>query len=139
MEIIARYQSLQKALQTLEEILTILEKLDIYNNVMQAALRDSTIQRFEYSIDTFWKFLKIYFEQVKLMDIAVPSSREIIRIGVDFGLINQEEYKIIMKCISDHNLTSHTYNEELAKEIVQRIPIYFITMKQIVDRIQIND
>ena len=59
-KIIKRYEM---ALQTLATLKIVLDKLagDVPEEY-RLELRDSAIQRFEYSIDTFWKFLKIYVQ-----------------------------------------------------------------------------
>ncbi len=36
----------------------------------------------------------------------------------------------------DRNLTSHTYIEEIAKTIYQKLPIYYQIMRELFDKIQ---
>ena len=60
MEIVKiRYQALQKALLTLESGLDIFDDKEAESREIHGLMRDGIIQRFEYSIDSFWKFLKI--------------------------------------------------------------------------------
>lgn len=56
-KLILRRSVLEKALKTLEKSL---EKLDQKKFTDYEELRDSIIQRFEYSVDTFWKYLTIF-------------------------------------------------------------------------------
>jgi len=77
---------------------------------------DATIQRFEFTIELFWKSLK-YLLVEKGVDVRYP--KEILQAAYAGGLIDQESAWILM--LHDRNLTSHTYNEDLADEIYQRI------------------
>ncbi|HXW86422.1 MAG TPA: nucleotidyltransferase substrate binding protein, partial [Candidatus Bathyarchaeia archaeon] len=64
-----KYDALCKALRTIEKGLAkIKETSDVDTLEM---FRDSIIQRFEYTIDSFWKFLKIYLEE-KLNVLVIP-------------------------------------------------------------------
>ena len=98
-------------------------------------MRDGIIQRFEYSIDSFWKFLKIYLETDRGMAIEPSSPRSVLRVSLTHQLVTQEEFKILEDCVSDRNLTSHTYNEKIAEEIYAHIPRYYRTMKAVIDRV----
>lgn len=69
-----RQQSVAKALLSLKDAIEILhdpQYKKIYN-----ALRDSLIQRFEYTIDNFWKFLRLYLaEKYKItVETVTPSN-----------------------------------------------------------------
>jgi len=100
-------------------------------------MRDSAIQRFEYSIDTFWKFLKIYLQEIKKIDIEGSSPRSILRQSLHNQIINEDEFNTLISGIVDRNLTSHSYNEELAEKIIQHLPLYYSKMNTILQRIQI--
>jgi len=80
-------------------------------------LRDSVIQRFEYSYELCWKMLKRRLE----MDVPSPefidamSFREMIREGAERGMIGDPlawfEYR------QKRNLTTHTYDEAVANDV----------------------
>jgi len=80
-------------------------------------LRDSVIQRFEYTYELCWKMLKRRLE----MDVPSPelidgmSFREMIREGAERGMIDDPlvwfEYR------QKRNLTTHTYDEAVAKDV----------------------
>lgn len=102
-------------------------------------MRDSAIQRFEYSIDTFWKFLKIYLQEYMKFDTESASPRAIVRDAVNANMLSTEEFEILMKCITSRNETSHAYNESLAKELISALPTFYKTMHKIIMRITISD
>lgn len=134
MEIIkTRLQSLLKALCTLDEAIALLQNPEykkIYNS-----LRDSAIQRFEYSIDNFWKFIKIYIQEKHQIPLETATPRLILREAVNVNLISESEYELLIKGITNRNLTSHSYNEEIAQILIEKIPSQYILMKTIIDRL----
>jgi nucleotidyltransferase substrate binding protein (TIGR01987 family) len=139
MEIIVRYQAMQRALQTFEIGLVRFEKnegLDAEDIILK---RDGVIQRFEYCIDTFWKLLKIYFEFYNKFVVEVAAPRTILKLAFNHGLILEEEYKILLDALTDRNLTSHTYNEKIAVQIQSRTPLYYATLKKVVDRMNVSE
>lgn len=133
-----RYEAMQQSLRSLEKALVILEKSTEKDFEINKLMRDGTIQRFEYSIDGFWKFLKIYFEMNFKIAIESPSPKTILKLALDMQLISDHECMILLDAVSDRNLTSHTYDEDLADNMEQHIELYFITMKTIIERLGIE-
>lgn len=128
-----RYEILNNALKSFNESIVYFKELDA-NNKYYKSLRNSVIKSFEYSYDTFWKFLKEYLEKMQgLMPQANP--RTVFKTCFDNKLITQEELNQCLKLLEDRNLTSHTYNESLAQQVSQEIEQYFIVIKTITDRI----
>ncbi len=84
---------------------------------------DACIQRFEFSVELFWKFLRRVLEGKGLV-VLYP--KEVIREAYAGGLIDNEALWLGM--LQDRNLTSHSYNEELADEIFEHIPAYYHAM-----------
>ncbi len=134
MEIILRYQAIQKALVTLRDGIHELESTSHASRLMQ----DGLIQRFEYCIDSFWKFLKLYLESVQKVSVDSGAPRAILRLSVAANLINDSEYEILFDCVTDRNMTSHAYNQETAEEVLSHIPLYYETMQMIFDRLEIE-
>jgi nucleotidyltransferase substrate binding protein (TIGR01987 family) len=134
MEVIEkRRQAVLQTLDTLQEALILIENpahIDLFKS-----LRDSLIQRFEYTIDTFWKFLKIYLQEKDEADLPSAAPRAILREAFNGGLLQQKELDLLIESIADRNLTSHSYNEVLAQELLDRIPLYYEVMRHVVERI----
>ena len=86
---------------------------------------DATIQRFEFSVELFWKLLKRL-----LSDLGQETShpKEVLKEAFTSGLIDQEQEWIRM--LNDRNETSHTYDEELADAIYGRIKTTYIPMME---------
>lgn len=93
---------------------------------------DATIQRFEFSIELFWKLLKLLLAS-KGVEVVYP--KDILRESFAGKLIDNEQ--IWLGMLRDRNLTSHTYNEELAITIYANIKKYYPVMAATVERLKI--
>ena len=111
------FTKLNKALSRLEEILKKPMEADRSNI-------DASIQRFEFTIELFWKLLKRI-----LADLGQEATypREVLQAAYAGNLIENESAWIRM--LEDRNQTSHAYNEELADAIYGRIKTYFPILK----------
>ena len=102
-----KYKNLEKALKTFKKALVsfsiISKNEDNHNSKFSyqdeyKTYRDSLIQRFEYSIDLFWKYLKIYLEtKLLLKDIKIPSN--VIRESFANELINASQAEQIKQLL----------------------------------------
>lgn len=81
--------------------------------------RDAAIKRFEYSFDIVWKTARHYLLTVEGIDQRSPKT--VIRAARVAGLLGEEEAAAALAMTDDRNLTVHTYNEDLAKEIFGRL------------------
>ncbi|MBI3784231.1 MAG: nucleotidyltransferase substrate binding protein [Deltaproteobacteria bacterium] len=81
---------------------------------------DGTIQRFEFTIELYWKVMKrlLAFE-----GIEAQTPRETLQHAYQAGWLSDETAWLDM--LRDRNQTSHTYNEELARQIYDRIKLHF--------------
>jgi nucleotidyltransferase substrate binding protein (TIGR01987 family) len=85
---------------------------------------DGTIQRFEFSFELAWKAIKVvamHFGSDK------RSPREAIKAAYSFGWINDEALWISI--LSDRNLCSHTYREDIANAVYIKLPKYAQTLR----------
>ncbi len=118
-------QDLNLAFNKVEKALSALEIMidePMHKNRMNI---DATIQRFEFSIELFWKLLQKILVS-KGEELVYP--RDVLRAAYKGKLINDEQAWLAMA--NDRNLTSHTYNEELADTIYHNIKKYYPIMKQ---------
>ena len=78
-------------------------------------VRDSTIQRFEFTFEVTWKALKHYLEH---QGLVCSGPRSALRQAFQSGLIpSEEESDRWMELLEDRNSTSHAYNSALAARI----------------------
>ena len=94
---------------------------------------DATIQRFEFTIELFWLFLKVLLES-KGVEVQYP--KDVFNAAYKGHLIDDEEFWLNM--LKDRNLTSHTYDEKLADLIYARIktyvPVFIKTLNSLVKK-----
>jgi len=134
MEIKKRHTTLQQAFATLKESINLLEnpQAELFKTQMQ----DSVIQRFEYTIDLFWKFLRRYMEHKYTVTFDFIAPREILKQGLHYQVITEQEHSLLTHMLSDRNQTSHTYNEKLASEIVAHIVQHHKKLEALIARLQ---
>ena len=110
--------ALENAETRLQEMLTRYKK-ESYDE----AVRDSVIQRFEFTYSIVLKTLRKYFmERAFILDnINQMSFNEMIRTASQLNLIksNLEKWTIYREM---RNMTSHTYDEVVALQVVNIIP-----------------
>lgn len=80
------------------------------------------IQAFEYNHELAWNVLKDYLTEYGGV-IGLIGSRDTTREAFKTGLIDNGE--LWMDMIVSRNLSSHTYNEETAKKLIDVIPSYY--------------
>ena len=86
------------------------------------------IKAFEYTYELAWNTIKDFLEYKGQTDIY--GSRDAIRKAFELGLIDDGESWMDM--LKSRNKTSHTYNEETAKEICQSVvEVYYSLFKQL--------
>jgi len=86
-------------------------------------LRDSVIQRFEFTHEIAWKMLKLRLEAE---DIFAKTPRETLQAALQAGLIDDgNAWSDLQKM---RNLTSHTYNEQLADDVYDYVVGQAVTL-----------
>jgi nucleotidyltransferase substrate binding protein (TIGR01987 family) len=92
---------------------------------------DASIQRFEFTIELFWKLLKRLIENLG-GEVSFP--KEVLKEAYKANMISDEQIWLLM--LEDRNQTSHTYDEELADKIYKNLHIYYPIMQQTYDRLK---
>ena len=110
-----------KALATLEEVETLA--------LPDAVARDVAIMRFIYTFEACWRALQRYLNLVEGVDVETPKA--CMRGARDAGLLTNHETETALVMVDDRNLTVHTYNEELAKQIVGRMADHVSVMRSL--------
>ncbi len=105
----AQLAQFKKALARLNEALAA-PKSDI--------VRDSAIQRFEFTIDMAWKLVKTCLEEK--YGIVCQAPKECFREAYKQKLLAYDEFWL--ELIDMRNQTSHTYKEEVAQSVFERLP-----------------
>lgn len=119
-----KFEKFKNALISLERI---------YLNPTQEdrVMIDATIQRFEFTFELVWKFLKDYFLE---KGVLLNYPKEVMQQIFTVGLINNEGVWIEM--LLDRNQNSHTYDVKLADKICERIKLYVPELKVLIQKIE---
>lgn len=136
--IITKYKTLNNALASLEESLDYFKAISTAPNkdqfikdyvVVYKVARDSVIQRFEFSVELFWKYVRLYLEEIKQVKLESNTPRDVMRSACQSRVLSEDSAEAFMKMVRSRNLTSHTYKEEVAEQLVHDIPKYFEQMR----------
>lgn len=95
--------------------------------------RDAMIQRFEYTLEVFWKCLKVSLE-IKSGSLELSGSKNVVREAVHVKLVTEAEGILLFKMIDARNLTSHLYRLEVAQLIEAEMPGFINIMQAISSR-----
>ncbi|SKC55835.1 nucleotidyltransferase substrate binding protein, HI0074 family [Maledivibacter halophilus] len=114
---IQRFNNYKKAFDQLGEAMELMDKRELSRLEKQG-----TIQAFEYTHELSWKVLKDFLESRGNTEIY--GSRDAVREAFKLGIIENGE--VWMQMIKSRNLTSHTYDETTADDIIRLIKdMYF--------------
>lgn len=94
-------------------------------------MRDSAIQRFEFTFELFWKTLKAVGDDAGLTSY---SPRDALREGFRLGVIDEDPGWFRM--LEDRNVASHTYDERRADAIYSRLEQHARMMRAALGRIR---
>lgn len=98
--------------------------------------RDSTIQRFEFTLEISWKSIKEYLLIKEGIECRSPKScaKEFFSVGY----LESEQIALFLEMIDDRNLATHTYHESLANDIFENISKYISLLETIYKTISKN-
>ena len=115
----------EKAVNKLGEI------INRYNqNVEDDAIRDSVIQRFEFTYSIALTTLRKYLidRAFVIEDVNQMSFNDMIRTANQFGLF-KSNLEIWSEYRKMRDMTSHTYDEKTAQKVVEIIPQFYDEMQ----------
>lgn len=101
----------QKAVASLAEVMEL--------TTPSAIERDASIKRFELSFEATWKAAKAVLLEREGLEAASPKG--VIRACREVGWLNDEQASQALLMADDRNLAVHTYNEQLARDIYNRL------------------
>jgi nucleotidyltransferase substrate binding protein (TIGR01987 family) len=104
-----RFNHFTKALGQLEKF--------IQKGKLNELEEQGLIQAFEYTYELAWNTLKDYLEAQG--ETEIHGSRDAFRLAFQRGLI--EDGETWMEMVRSRTLTTHTYNEEIARQIANSI------------------
>jgi len=131
MALVKKLSDFQNALERLNE--AYVKTIDHREDEEYSYFRDSTIQRFEFTLEIAWKSIKTFL--LEHDGIECRSPKACMRDFFSTGYIDQVEVGTLLAMIDDRNLATHTYHEALADEIFAHIEQYLVILKMIYRKI----
>lgn len=125
--------SLENAIKTLDEIIERYDR-EYYDN----AIRDAVIQRFEYTYSLTLKFISRFLKNMMPEQVDSLTFNDIIREANKFGFLlsNLEKWTIYRQ---KRNLSSHTYNEEIAQSVIAIVKDFRDETHYVLNRLKENN
>lgn len=118
-----KYADAKKALATLRDIL---------KEPFSTIIRDAAIQRFEYTFEAFWKFIKEYLKEKE--GIIANSPKSCFKEVFSLGFCTEEETVRLQEMTDKRNDTSHMYKEAVAQAIYDGLEGYLLLMEGLLDK-----
>jgi nucleotidyltransferase substrate binding protein (TIGR01987 family) len=115
-----KFNDAEKALKTLRAVL---------QEPFSVIVRDAAIQRFEYTFEALWKFLKEYLREKE--GIIAHSPKSCFREIFAAGRMAEEETVLFLEMTDKRNATAHTYKEEVAEAIFDSLKDYSELMSKL--------
>ena len=108
---------------------------EILDEPFSVIIRDATIQRFEYTFEALWKFLKEYLKERE--GVICNSPKSCFREFFLLEMITEEETVKFLEMTDDRNMTSHTYKEEVSKVLYGKMLNHYILMEKLMEKITV--
>ncbi len=121
-----RYKDALRASTTLKQVL---------REPFSVIVRDAAIQRFEYTFEALWKFLKEYLKDNE--GIIVNTPKAVFREAFAAGIFGEDETIKFLEMTDSRNNTSHTYKEEIADAIYEKIRDYSLLIEKLLERVKV--
>lgn len=119
---IQRFSNYKRAFEQLEEAVDLMNERELSQLEKQGM-----IQAFEYTHELAWKTLKDFLESKGI--IGLFGSRDVTKEAFKLGII--EDGDAWMQMIKSRNITSHTYDESTADDIIKLVKdLYFYEFKK---------
>lgn len=124
--------SLENAIKRLGEILVRYQK-----DTNDDGIRDSVIQRFEFTYSIALKTLSKYLlkRSISTDEIKQMSFNELIRTANQLDLL-KSDLILWTEFREMRNMTSHTYDEEIALQVVEIVPKFYEEVLFLVNKLK---
>lgn len=126
------FTALENSLQRFGEVVEIYKK-----NPQDTIVRDSLIQRFEFTYSITLKTLRKYFIERAFIvdDVNKLSFNEMVRTAMQLNLLKSDLAKWT-EFREMRNLTSHTYDENVALKVSGIVPDFYEEIKYLLKELK---
>jgi len=96
--------------------------------------RDSTIQRFEFTLEIAWKSIKQFLLEHDGLECRSPKA--CMREFFSTGYLDEAQVSLLLQMVDDRNLATHTYHESLADEIFSHVEVYLGLLQDVYGKME---
>ncbi len=93
--------------------------------------KNATIQSFEVCFELSWKLMQ---ETIRLQGLEAVSPKNSIRTAAQIGIIDNPSQWIDFS--DERNLTTHTYNEDLAEKVYQDAKKFLPEVEKLLEKVE---
>ncbi len=93
------------------------------------AVKNGSIQKFEYCSELCWKLIKAYLIEVHGIETNSPKSA--VKEFFNVGKVQEEDFEKLIAMIEDRNCLSHIYKESEFNRIYSLLPEYLEIMRKV--------
>jgi len=127
--------SFEKGINSLDEALTSYNQSAFPEGSKDRnLLRDAVIQRFEYTFELARKFLKRYMKMFGMEQPDMSTHKDFFRQAFEQGMIRDSA--AWFEYLKKRNITSHTYDQEVAADVFKSIPAFLADAKLVLVRMK---
>jgi nucleotidyltransferase substrate binding protein (TIGR01987 family) len=122
----------EDAVARLGEMLEVYGRIDTLPPLLQDTVKESLLQRFEYTQEMAWKTAKRYLTEVEGYAGAM-GPRTVIRVCGELGILDPEEWFLYLDARHD---TSHDYSESKAKAVLDAVMDFYQEVHRLLEILQ---
>ena len=124
--------TLKLALESFEKAMSV--DLSGLGDIEKDTMKNGQIQKFEISIELFWKTMKKFLHDIHGIETVSPKMT--IKQLYMTKYTDEKNYETLLGMINDRNRMSHIYSEEQFSEIYNRLSEYLSLMQRTVTKIK---
>ena len=107
--------------------------IQTFDTIVQDAIKNGRIQKFEYTTEMTWKLIKKYLYIYHNIDAKSPT--QTVKEFFNIGMVSKSTYEDILRMLEMRNRLSHIYREEYFEEIRDQLHHFYKIMKNVADAI----
>lgn len=94
-------------------------ELENYDELVRDSIKSGQIQKFEVSIELFWKTLRRFL--VEMHSLELNSPKAVIKKGLEIELYSYSTCETVLSMLDWRNELSHMYKKEHFEDLRERI------------------
>lgn len=125
-----KYKELEQAILTFDKSMAI-NLAHFSDEIELDTVKSGQIQKFEYTIELTWKFLKSYLRKEKGIDAQGP--KDVFRDFARFNYFKVDEIETFIEMIDNRNKIAHEYKDYIMAVIYPKLSEFKDLISKILD------